>query len=177
MHLRPAAADGLGAAWTRHRFLDRPASQTRNATKHNDTQPKHNNTHPTHNKTQPKPIKTQTKHNHTQIGPNPQSAEGGGAKHIIIIITEVSLGVQSKWSLPSACSQVALDRAARTSLVNSPATVNLADAGPRAHCDNKDKDKLLLGLLELSFLLCFAPRYVVKAGQTTSDGIPRPRSR
>ena len=34
-----------------------------------------------HNKTQPKPIKTQTKHNHTHIGPNPQSAEGGGAKH------------------------------------------------------------------------------------------------
>ena len=78
---------------------------------------------------------------------------------IIIIITEVSLGWRSKWSPPSACSQVALDRAARTSLINSPATVNLARAGPRAHCDNKDK--LLLGLLELSFLLCFAPRYGV----------------
>ena len=53
----------------------------------------------------------------------------------IIIITEVSLGWRSKWSLPSACSQVALDCAARTSLINSPATVNLARAGPRAHCD------------------------------------------
>ena len=37
---------------------------------------------------------------------------------IIIIITEVGLGWRSKWSPPSACSQVALDRAARTSLIN-----------------------------------------------------------
>ena len=112
MHLRPAAAEILGAAWTRHRFLDRPASQTRNATKHNDTQPKHNSTQPIHNKTQPKPIKTQTKHNHTQIGPNPQSAEGGGAKHIIIIIiTEVSLGWSGTWSQLSVCQQVTRDHA------------------------------------------------------------------
>ena len=66
---------------SRHRFPDRPASQTRNATQRNDTQPIYSNTQPIHNQHSTKTHQTQTKHNHTQVGPNPQSAEGGGANH------------------------------------------------------------------------------------------------
>ena len=102
-----------------HNSLGRPAPQTQNATKLKQTYPRHTDTQAKRIKTHSKHTKTQPKHSQTQIGPKKKSAEGEGAKHIIIIIWRfASAGAGHGANCPSANKSLAT-MLARTSLVMS----------------------------------------------------------